>query len=181
MDSKYISELNFISIVELLILRHGEAGKRNPSGTNDAKRPLTVVGEKEIAKIAEALKVIGVRLDIILTSPLKRAQQTANIVAKEFKAHNKIEQLQELSPEGNRSALYHKLSSFREGTSILLVGHNPYLSEMVSELVTDEKKGRIDLKKGGIARIRVTSAAPKFKGELKWLVSPKLLKLISKG
>jgi phosphohistidine phosphatase len=86
-----------------------------------------------------------------------------------------------LSPEGNKTALYHNLSSFKEGTSILLVGHNPYLSEMVSEVVTDEKHVRIDLKKGGIVRIRVMAIAPKIKGELRWLITPRLLRLISKG
>jgi phosphohistidine phosphatase len=123
---------------------------------------------------------MGVRLDVILTSPLKRAHQTADIVAKEFKAQNKIRQLRELSPEGNKKALYQNLSSFKEGTSILLVGHNPYLSEMVSEIVTDEKSLRLDLKKGGIVRIRVTATGPKLKGELRWLITPRLSRLISK-
>ena len=63
----------------------------------------------------------------------------------------------------------------------MLVGHNPYLSEMVSEVVTDEKHVRIDLKKGGIVRIRVMAVAPKIKGELRWLITPRLLRLISKG
>jgi hypothetical protein len=51
---------------------------------------------------------------------------------------------------------------------------------MISEVVTDEKYGRIDIKKGGVARIRVTNATPKFKGELRWLLTPRLLKLMSK-
>ena len=167
--------------MDLFILRHGEAGKRIAPGHNDARRPLTVAGEEEITEISEALERIGIRFDIILTSPLKRAYQTADIVAKEFKAQKKMQKLQELSPEGNRSALYQKLSSFKEGTSILVVGHNPYLSEMVSEMITDEKYGRIDIKKGGIVRIRVTSATPKLKGELRWLITPRLLRLMSKG
>ena len=92
--------------MDLFILRHGEAGKRISPGQNDAKRPLTVAGEEEIAKIAEALERIGIRFDIVLTSPLKRAYQTADIVAKESKSQKKMQKLQELSPEGNRSALY---------------------------------------------------------------------------
>jgi phosphohistidine phosphatase len=167
--------------MDLFILRHGEAGKRIAPGHNDARRPLTVAGEEEITEIAEALERIGIRFDIILTSPLKRAYQTADIVAKEFKAQKKMQKLQELSPEGNRFAFYQKLSSFKEGTSILVVGHNPYLSEMVSEMFADEKYGRIDIKKGGIVRIRVTSATPKLKGELRWLITPRLLRLMSKG
>jgi phosphohistidine phosphatase len=129
---------------------------------------------------AKAFKKIGIKFDAILTSPLKRAQQTADLVASQFKDQKKMRQLQELSPEGSKSDLYHTLSSFKEGTSILVVGHNPYLSEMISEVVTDGKYGRIDIKKGGIARIRVTNATPKFKGELRWLLTPRLLKLMSK-
>jgi hypothetical protein len=52
---------------------------------------------------------------------------------------------------------------------------------MVSEIITDEKYGRIDIKKGSIVRIRVTSATPKLKGELRWLITPKLLRLMSKS
>jgi phosphohistidine phosphatase len=167
--------------MDLFILRHGEAGKTIPSGSTDSKRPLTVTGEKEMVIISKALRKMGVRLDVILTSPLKRARQTADIVAKEFKAQNKLRQMRELSPEGDKKALYQNLSSFKEGTSILLVGHSPYLSEMVSEIVSDDSSVRLDLKKGGIVRIRVTVAAPKLKGELKWLVSPRLSRLISKA
>jgi phosphohistidine phosphatase len=167
--------------MDLFILRHGEAGKTIPSGSTDSKRPLTVTGEKEMVIISKALRKMGVRLDVILTSPLKRARQTADIVAKEFKAQNKLRQMRELSPEGDKKALYQNLSSFKEGTSILLVGHSPYLSEMVSEIVSDDSSVRLDLKKGGIVRIRVTVAAPKLKGELRWLVSPRLSRLISKA
>jgi phosphohistidine phosphatase len=167
--------------MDLFVLRHGDAGKTIPSGSSDSKRPLTVAGEKEMIIISKALKKMGIRLDVILTSPLKRAHQTADIVAKEFKAQNKLRQMRELSPEGDKKALYQSLSSFKEGTSILLVGHNPYLSEMVSEVVTDDSSVRLDLKKGGIVRIRVTAPAPKLKGELRWIITPRLSRLISKG
>jgi phosphohistidine phosphatase len=102
--------------MELFVLRHGDAGKTIPSGSSDSKRPLTVAGEKEMVIISKALRKMGVRLDVILTSPLKRARQTADIVAKEFKAQNKIRQARELSPEGSKKALYQTLSSFKEGT-----------------------------------------------------------------
>ena len=167
--------------MDLFVLRHGEAGKTIPSGSSDSKRPLIVTGEKEIVIISKALRKMGVRLDVILTSPLKRARQTADIVAKEFKAQNKLRQMRELSPEGDKKALYQNLSSLKEGTTILLVGHSPYLSEMVSEIVSNDSSVRLGLKKGGIVRIRVTATAPKLKGELKWLISPRLSRLISKA
>jgi phosphohistidine phosphatase len=76
--------------MDLFILRHGEAGKRTASRGNDTKRPLTAVGEKEITEIAESLEKIGIKFDVILTSPLKRAQQTADLVAKQFMAQRKL-------------------------------------------------------------------------------------------
>ena len=166
--------------MDIFILRHGEAGKRTASGGNDSKRSLTAAGIQEITEIAESLEKIGAKFDVILTSPLKRAQQTADLVARQFKVQRRLRQVQELSPEGSKSNLYRMLSSFKEGTSILLVGHNPYLSEMISEVVTDGKYGRINIKKGGVARIRVTNLTPKLKGELRWLITPRLFKLISK-
>lgn len=167
--------------MDLFILRHGEAGKRSGSRGNDSNRPLTTTGEKEITDIADSFKKIGIDFDAILTSPLKRAQQTADLVARQFKAQKKMRQVKELSPEGSKSDLYRLLSSFKEETSLLIVGHSPYLSEMISEVVTDGKYGRIDIKKGGVARIRVTNSTPKFKGELRWLITPRLLKLITRS
>lgn len=83
--------------MDLIILRHVKAGKRIAPGHNDAKRPLMVPGEEEITKIAEALERIRIHFEIILTSPLKRAYQTADILAKEFKVHKKVQKLQVLS------------------------------------------------------------------------------------
>jgi phosphohistidine phosphatase len=82
----------------------------------------------------------------------------------------------ELSPEGNRLDLYNKLSQLKQQSSVLVVGHEPYLSKMVSEIIFDGNNGgRIALKKAGFARIRIISSTPKFQGELRWLLTPKLL------
>ncbi len=82
----------------------------------------------------------------------------------------------ELSPEGNRIDLYNKLSHLKQQSLVLVVGHEPYLSKMVSEIIFDGNDGgRIALKKSGLARIRIISSTPKFQGELRWLLTPKLL------
>jgi len=94
---------------------------------------------------------------------------------------NRVEEWNELKPEGNRLNLYHKLSQFKEQSSILLVGHEPYLSEVVSELIFEgNSSGRIVLKKAGLARIRIISSTPKLQGELIWLLAPSLLENMSK-
>lgn len=168
--------------MELYILRHGEAGNRLPAGGRDSERGLTVVGKDEVEEIAEALAELDVKVDFIATSPLKRASQTAGIVAKTMKIKKgKLEQWDELKPEGKRSELYQKLAQFREESSVLVVGHEPYLSTMISEIAFGNGGAGIVLKKAGIARLGVTSfLRPKIKGELKWLLTPKHLKKVAK-
>ena len=165
-------------MVELYVLRHGEAGKRLPAGSNDSERALTVTGKQEIEKIAEALQELGIKFDFIATSPLKRASQTAEIVAKALKVKKgKLEGWDELKPEGKRPEMYRRLSQFKQQSSVLVVGHEPYLSTMIGEIVFGNGTGNnIVLKKAGLARVDVTSFQPNIKAELRWLLTPKLLK-----
>ena len=162
--------------MDLFILRHGEAGQRLSTGRGDFQRSLTTAGQKEVSDIAKSLKELGTKFDVVITSPLKRAHQTAAIVAKTLKIEKKMQDWDELSPEGNRIDLYNKLSHLKQQSLVLVVGHEPYLSQMVSEIIFDGNDGgRIALKKSGLARIRIISSAPKFQGELRWLLTPKLL------
>jgi phosphohistidine phosphatase len=163
--------------MDLLVLRHGEAGQSS-NLASDFKRSLTVEGKQEIVEIANGLKSLGVELDHILTSPLLRAKQTAEIVAKSLKYKNKIEEIDSLKPEGNRLEFYSVLSRFKLDSVVLVVGHEPYLSELIGEAISTSGC-RIDLKKAGLARIKVVSILPKIKGELRWLLSPKHLKKIT--
>ena len=160
--------------MDLLILRHGEAGRR-PNLENDFKRSLTVEGKQEIVEISNGLKSLNIKLDHILTSPLLRAKQTAEIVAKSLKLKTKIEETDSLKPEGNRLEFYSVLSKLKQDTVVLVVGHEPYLSEMIGEAIS-QSGCRMDLKKAGLARIRIMQILPKIKGELRWLLTPKQLK-----
>lgn len=160
----------------LFILRHGEAGKKLATGNRDFERSLTVGGQKEVAHIAKSLKDLGIKFDFILTSPLKRAHQTAAIVSKIFKNEKKMEDWDELKPEGNRPELYRKLTQFKQQSSVLIVGHEPYLSDMISEIIFDGKGKHVVLKKAGLAKIGIISASPKLHGELKWLLTPRHMK-----
>jgi phosphohistidine phosphatase len=109
--------------MDLFILRHGEADK---FGNDDFLRPLTVAGAMDVTRVAEWLKDLGVKFDAIITSPLKRAHQTASIVSKIFDIENNLMNGEELRPEGNRKELYRKLSSeqlFNQESAVLVVGH----------------------------------------------------------
>ena len=164
--------------MELFILRHGEAGKYSAGSRNDFRRTLTITGKQEIEEIAKAFIKLGLEFDFVFTSPLIRCKQTAEIILKYVKSKNNIEEFNELKPEGNKLELYSRLSKLKQDSSILLVGHEPYLSELIGESIGGTS--RIDLKKGGLARIRTTSFQPKIQGELRWLLTPKHMKKMSK-
>ena len=140
--------------MDLLVLRHGDAGKRSPS-SGDFKRTLTPEGRQEIVDLSNGLKFLEVKLDYILTSPLLRAKNTAELVAKSLKYKGKIEELDALKPEGSRLEFYSALSKLKRESVVLVVGHEPYLSQMISESIS-QSDCRIDLKKAGLARIRDT-------------------------
>jgi phosphohistidine phosphatase len=151
------------------------------SGSKDFDRPLTSTGQKEIESISISLKKLKINFDRIITSPLKRAHQTAVIVSNVFAIEDRVEDWGELKPEGNRLELYKKLSQLKSDLSLLIIGHQPYLSEMIGDLIFDhdgDNDPRIILKKSGLAKIVITSFMPTVKGELRWLLSPKLLRKI---
>ena len=165
--------------MELYILRHGEAGKRLVAGSKDSERPLTFTGEEEVKEIANALAGLGLKPDFIAASPLARARQTAEIVAKKLKVKKgKFELWDELKPEGSRLALYSKIAQFKPDESVMIVGHEPFLSDLVGDLIFDGKanNARIVLKKAGLAKVGLTSLRPKAKGELRWLLTPRHMK-----
>jgi phosphohistidine phosphatase len=165
--------------LNLYILRHGEAGTRAPIPSRDAERSLTVAGRREVQDIAESIDTLGVKFDKILTSPLRRAHETAAIVARTLKSLNKLEDSDDLRPEGNRTELYRRLSNFRQDDLILLVGHEPYLSTLISEVISGSTNSRISLKKAGMAKLRINSFLPKPSGELRWLLTPKQIRRMS--
>jgi phosphohistidine phosphatase len=169
--------------MDLFILRHGEADKSS-DGNDDFSRPLTVAGATDVTCVAEWLKDLGVKFSAIITSPLKRAHQTASIVSKIFNIENTLMNWEELRPEGNRIELFRKLSSeqlFKQESAVLIVGHELYLSSLISEIIYEANaSNHVVLKKAGLAKIRITSQYVRtMHGELEWLLTPKLMKNIS--
>lgn len=163
--------------MDLLLLRHGEAG-RSSRLPGDSKRSLTNEGKQEIMDISYGLQTLEIKFDHIFSSPLLRTKQTAEIVAKSIKYKGNIEELDSLRPEGSRLEFYSVLSKLKQDSVILVVGHEPYLSEMISDGIS-QSGCRINLKKAGLARMRILSTLPKIRGELRWLLTPKLLKKLT--
>ena len=165
--------------MEIYFLRHGEAGKRMAVAEKDSERGLTESGKVEIREIGESMASLNLKFDLVATSPLKRAKETAIIVNEAMKRRGGVEEWVELVPEGSREALYRRLGKQRAGTSLLLVGHEPYLTTAINELAAkggSQGSARIVLKKGGLARLSVSGSGARLSGELRWLLSPKLIR-----
>jgi phosphohistidine phosphatase len=152
--------------MHLYFLRHGEAdwpGWDRP----DDERPLTKRGKKEIKKLAKFLIRLDVDLDEIVTSPLPRAAQTAEIVAKRFSltAHED----DGLKPGFNRDDLK-KLLENRDDLALMIAGHEPDFTNVISSITGADLK----LSKGGVALVDLDPSS--MKGKLLWLFPPKLAK-----
>src|SRR4030095_905575 len=118
-------------MLDLFILRHGYAGKRLPDPVKDIQRQLTGSGKKEVVQVAKSLKRLKVQFNYIFSSPWVRAFQTAKIIASEYKLIEQIEQYEELKPNGDKDFIYNKLKKLNIDSAILIVGHEPYLSNMI--------------------------------------------------
>jgi len=143
---------------------------------------LTAAGKVEIMEIAKAFKIIGLKFDLVVTSPLKRAYDTAMIVSNIFDIGNRVQVWNELAPEGQRTEVYRKITRLKEEYAVLLVGHQPLLGEIVNDIIHKGKSSPCNLllKKGGVVRLRLLSKSNIPRGELRWLLSPRILKNIYK-
>jgi len=139
----------------LFILRHGPAGKAIESeNKDDSLRPLTKKGKRVTKDVARGMMDRGIEIDIILTSPFTRARQTAEIVAKVFKIHDRIIESDVLipgSPYVNCIDVLEKEASGKD--NILIIGHEPYLSGLIAYLISGFKHANIDLKKAGLCHL----------------------------
>jgi len=161
--------------MEIFIMRHGDAGKRLSVSKKDSERSLTVQGRKEIEEISSALYRRRYRFDIIATSPLKRAHDTAAVLGRKMNSMP-VQDWDELKPESSRAALYARLSKLDPSSRILIVGHEPYLSSMIGDIISPTGDCRISLKKAGLAKVSVTSLTPNIEGKLRWLLTPRQIK-----
>lgn len=162
-------------ILDLYILRHGDAGTPLDDPAKDDERPLSKEGRQEMEKVAESITELGLEFDLIATSPLPRALQTAEAVAREYKTLNKMEQWEELKYSADTETLYSRLAKQKKGSSILIVGHEPHLTGMMAEIIAGTSNVNLVLKKAGIAMIGILGFKPKITGELRLLVPPKTL------
>lgn len=166
--------------MNLYILRHGIAVERGTPGLDkDADRSLTLKGERRLWRITEAMAALELSFDLILSSPYLRARQTAEIVAEAFRARKKLELLDSLIPDGDAKMLIAYLKSLQPAPeSILIVGHEPYLSELIARLVSGGASLPLALKKGGLCKLTTASLKYGRCATLDWLLTPKQMELM---
>ena len=163
---------------ELYLVRHGLAEERGDAWPDDAKRPLTGAGMSRMRKAARGLARLGVALDVILTSPLVRARQTAEILGGELEPRPPLVNVDSLAPDGNYTTLVTDLEKHGRKTRIALVGHEPGIGELAARLIGSRHS--IEFKKGAVCRIDVDELPPGGPGDLRWLLTPKIMRALKK-
>ncbi len=167
--------------MNLFILRHGISVERDPvSFPDDSRRPLTLKGEERVRLICEAMQALELSFDHILSSPYLRASKTAEIVATALALKKVLEFRDELTPEGDPKALVRYINQLRPmPENLLLVGHEPSLSGLLSQLISGEPTAAIDLKKGGLAKLEIEAQLRLGPcATLAWLLTPKHMALM---
>ena len=161
--------------MNLYCLRHAKAEARSPKFAQESKRPLTADGEEIAKRVAQGMVEMDLSFDLIITSPFIRALKTAEITAHVFKT-DKLWTSPNLAVDGNPRKLIDELNeNYGALNSILLVGHEPFLSALMSVLLSGDQGVQIELKKSGLAKLEVEDLRFGKCACLEWLLTPRQL------
>ena len=158
----------------LLLVRHAIAEPRGSEWPDDSIRPLTRKGKARMREIARRLMAIGETSDVVLSSPLKRAFDTARILTEEWTSSADVEVLEALAPGETPAKTIAAVAEKATGARVALVGHEPDLGELAAWLIG--AKQPVPFRKGGVARIDLESLSRPREGQLVWLATPKLIR-----
>lgn len=160
------------SPVQIHLLRHGIA-EEGRAGLSDADRALTADGMRKLRSVLKVARSVGLAPGLILSSPYKRALQTAEIAAKELGYTESILQTHALTPDSSPQAVWEELRVHRNEQSVLLAGHEPLFSTLTAFLLASPAM-LVDFKKGALARIDVESFGAQPRGVLRWMFTARL-------
>ncbi|MGA2602813.1 MAG: phosphohistidine phosphatase SixA [Verrucomicrobiia bacterium] len=160
--------------MKLYLVRHASA---SDIATSDAERELMREGREEARIVGAALAELGVKPASVLSSPLKRARQTAEIIAQELKFSGECEAHDELGNGSTTPSLLKALRPYASLGEIILVGHMPSLSEHLATLIGGGKAEGLALGKGGVACVELDQLRAGA-GQLRWLMRQKQLRQI---
>ncbi len=167
--------------MKVLLVRHAKAESRPRRGSlhqGDERRRLTPGGRKDMAKAAKGLKRLVPAIDVLATSPLVRARETAEILARRYDRDD-IADVAALSPGGEPRVLVEWLRGQRKGALIALVGHEPDLGGFAGYLLTGRRETFLPLKKGGACLIDFADGPVAGRGRLEWLLPPNALRKLA--
>jgi phosphohistidine phosphatase len=159
----------------LYFLRHASAGTPFASLKKDEKRALDKEGIEQCGYIGRALAALDVQVDAVISSPLKRCTQTAFLVGNEIGYEGKLHLDTGLRPEAGLADFRKLLEKFARQEAIMVVGHNPNLSQFLGAVISDSAcEASLELKKGAVAKVEMRRSS----GTLQWCVTPKVLRAL---
>lgn len=161
--------------MDLLIVRHAQAGSREEfaeTGQPDDLRPLTKAGAREMKAVARGLRRIIPNIDNLVTSPLVRARQTAEIIAAAYDVP--VVESDALRPEATFPSFENWARRQAKDGVVAAVGHEPHLSGLLAYLIGESGDARIDLKKAGVGLLRFDGRFERGRGTLRWLLTPNI-------
>ncbi|HYK88129.1 MAG TPA: phosphohistidine phosphatase SixA [Acidobacteriota bacterium] len=164
----------------LYIVRHAIAVPHGTLGIAEDDRPLTEEGIDKMKKAALGLKKLLVSPGIILSSPLPRAMQTAEIVRDVCRRRTALVSMPALAPAGSRSEVYHGIRAHKDADGLMLVGHQPSLGELAGEIAWGSAEHYVELKKGGACALELEEFHEIPRGTLLWLLTPSILRELAR-
>jgi phosphohistidine phosphatase len=158
--------------MDVYVLRHGEAEERE-TGLADRDRKLTAKGKRDLKDVLRLARKAEVAPNLILTSPLRRAQETAAIAADVLGCKHVLE-TRNLLPGASPEQIWKEIVTDHKVEKIVLAGHQPHLGSLIGLLL--EAAVMVDLKKGSMVRIETHGKLGPPRGVLKWMITTKLAK-----
>lgn len=165
--------------MDIYFLRHANAGEPKLNPAKDEKRPIDKLGIEQSHDVGRALAALDVSPDVIIASPLRRATQTAAVVANELGHEDKVITDAALRPEATYEKFQDLLRRHGRRDAILVVGHNPSMTGFLNKLVYgDGSPNAIELKKGAVAKVEKNGRKPAV---LRWTMPPKVVRSIQQA
>jgi phosphohistidine phosphatase len=156
--------------MQIYLLRHGLAEEPRP-GSSDSDRALTSEGRDKLRRVLKQARRAGAAPSLILSSPYRRALETADVAVEVLGYGGKVVRTRALTPEASPFGAWEEIRARRDEPAILLASHEPLMSSMVAFLLTSPAL-QVDMKKAALVRVDCDGFGPEARGVLKWMLTP---------
>ncbi len=159
----------------IYFVRHASAGEHLSNPKKDEKRPLDADGIEQCGIVGRALAALNVQPDVIVSSPLKRATQTASLIGNELGYEGKLQLEPALRPEASFADFRRMLDKYAKHEAVMVVGHNPSITEFLARMIAKSGcEAQVDFKKGAVARAETV----RHSAVLNWFFTPRMAREI---